>query len=340
MVILGIETSCDETAAAVVRDDRVILSNVLVSQVVSHQPHGGVVPEKAARAHLDLLAPIIEQALKDANITLDDLDGIAVTAGPGLIGGVLVGVMMAKAMAAAKKLPFIAVNHLEGHALTGRLTHDLPFPFLLLLISGGHCQFLEVAGVGQYRLLGTTIDDAVGEAFDKVARVFGLSYPGGPALEKLAQSGNGKRFDLPRPLKGRVGCDLSFSGLKTAVRLAAEKYAPLSLQDQADLAASFQEAVADCLEERATKAIRMLQSPVRHFVVAGGVAANVALRERLSRLCASHGLTFVAPPLELCTDNAAMIAWVGIEKLRLGQQDSLDFNPRPRWPLADGHRYS
>lgn len=339
MIILGIETSCDETAAAVVRDDRTILSNVLVSQIPSHQPHGGVVPEKAARAHLDLLPPLIEQALQGASVTLDDLDGIAVTGGPGLIGGVLVGVMTAKAIAAAKKLPFIAVNHLEGHALTGRLTHDLPFPFLLLLISGGHCQFLEVAGVGQYRLLGSTIDDAVGEAFDKVARIFGLGYPGGPALEKLAQSGNGKRFDLPRPLKGREGCDLSFSGLKTAVRLAAEKHAPLSLQDQADLAASFQEAVADCLEERATQAFRMLQEPVKHFVVAGGVAANAALRERLSSLCAFHGLTFVAPPLELCTDNAAMIAWVGIEKLRLGQQDTLDFNPRPRWPLSSlsGH---
>jgi len=333
MIILGIETSCDETAAAVVRDDRTILSNVLVSQIPSHQPYGGVVPEKAARAHLDFLQPIIEQALQEADVTLDSLDGIAVTAGPGLIGGVLVGVMIAKAIAAAQKIPFIAVNHLEGHALTGRLTDDVPFPFLLLLISGGHCQFLEVTGVGQYRLLGATIDDAVGEAFDKVARIFGLSYPGGPALENLARSGNGKRFDLPRPLKGRPGCDLSFSGLKTAVRLVAEKHTPLSPQDKADLAASFQEAVADCLEERAQKAFQMLHNPVTHFVVAGGVAANAMLRTRLSVLCAFEGFTFVAPPLELCTDNAAMIAWVGIEKLRLGQQDDLNFIPRPRWPL-------
>jgi N6-L-threonylcarbamoyladenine synthase len=334
MIILGIETSCDETAAAIVRDDRTILSNVLISQIAGHQPYGGVVPEKAARAHLDHLQPIIEQALTDANVTLNDLDGIAVTAGPGLIGGVLVGVMTAKAIAAAKDLPFIAVNHLEGHALTGRLTHDLPFPFLLLLISGGHCQFLEVTGVGQYRLLGSTMDDAVGEAFDKVARIFGLSYPGGPALEKLALTGDPKRFDLPRPLKGRQGCDFSFSGLKTAVRLVAEKHTPLSPQDKADLAASFQNAVADCLEDRAIHALKMLQTTVQHLVVAGGVAANESIRSRLSALCAVHGLTFVAPPLDLCTDNAAMIAWVGIEKLRLGQQDTLDFAPVPRWPLC------
>jgi N6-L-threonylcarbamoyladenine synthase len=334
MLILGIETSCDETAAAIVRDDRTILANVLVSQIPGHQPYGGVVPEKAARAHLDHLQPIIKQALNDAEVTLDDLDGIAVTAGPGLIGGVLVGVMTAKAMAAAKKLPFIAVNHLEGHALTGRLTHDLPFPFLLLLISGGHCQFLEVMGVGQYRLLGTTIDDAVGEAFDKVARIFGLDYPGGPALERLAKAGDGKRFALPRPLKGRQGCDFSFSGLKTAVRMVAEKHTPLSPQDKADLAASFQEAVADCLEERAINAFQMLQNPIQHFVVAGGVAANKALRLRLSTLCSAHGFTFVAPPVGLCTDNAAMIAWVGIEKLRLGQQNDLNFIPVPRWPLC------
>lgn len=333
MIILGIETSCDETAAAIVRDDRTILSNVLSSQIPNHQPYGGVVPETAARAHLSHLQPLIEQALQEASITLDDLDGIAVTAGPGLIGGVLVGVMTAKAIAAAKNIPFLAVNHLEAHALTGRLTHDLPFPFLLLLISGGHCQFLEVTGVGRYRLLGTTIDDAVGEAFDKVARIFGLPYPGGPALEKLALSGNGKRFALPRPLKGRTGCDLSFSGLKTAVRMVAERHTPLSPQDKADLAASFQEAVIDCLEERALKAFQMLQEPCRHFVVGGGVAANATLRLRLSSLCATHKFIFIAPPIALCTDNAAMVAWAGIEKLRLGQQDGLNFVPLPRWPL-------
>lgn len=334
MIVLGIETSCDETAAAIVRDDRTILSNVLVSQIPGHQPYGGVVPEKAARAHLDHLQPIIEQALQEAKVSLADLDGVAVTAGPGLIGGVLVGVMTAKAIAGAKNLPFMAINHLEGHALTARLTHNLPFPFLLLLISGGHSQFLEVAGVGRYRLLGSTIDDAVGEAFDKVARLFGLTYPGGPALEKLALTGNGKRFDLPRPLRGRPGCDFSFSGLKTAVRMVAEKHTPLSSQDKADLAASFQEAVADCLEERAKNALRILHKPVQHFVVAGGVAANTRLRERLSTLCDVHEVKFVAPPVALCTDNAAMIAWVGIEKLRLGLKDDLDFVPRPRWPLC------
>ncbi len=228
----------------------------------------------------------------------------------------------------------MAVNHLEGHALTVRLTHDLPFPFLLLLISGGHSQFLEVTGVGRYRLLGSTIDDAVGEAFDKVAGLFGLNYPGGPALEKLALTGNGKRFDLPRPLKGRPGCDFSFSGLKTAVRMMAEKHTPLSLQDKADLAASFQEAVADCLGERTKNAFQMLQEPAQHFVVAGGVAANAALRARFSSLCNVHGFQFVAPPIGLCTDNAAMIAWVGIEKLKLGYKDDLHFVPRPRWPLC------
>lgn len=334
MLVLGIETSCDETAAAVVRDDRTILSSVLVSQVPGHQPYGGVVPERAARAHLDHLPSIITQALGEANVTLDTLDGIAVTAGPGLIGGVLVGVMTAKSIAAAKNLPIVAVNHLEGHALTGRLTHDLPFPFLLLLMSGGHCQFLEVTGVGHYRLLGSTIDDAVGEAFDKTARIFGLDYPGGPAVEKLAQTGNSQRFSLPRPLRGRPGCDLSFAGLKTAVRVMAEKHTPLSAQDKADLAASFQEAVADCLEDRAQNAFEMLSQPVRHFVVGGGVAANRTLRLRLSALCDTHGYTFIAPPLELCTDNAAMIAWAGIEKLRLGQRDALDFVPLPRWPLS------
>lgn len=334
MIVLGIETSCDETAAAIVRDDRTILSNVLVSQISSHKIYGGVVPEKAARAHLDHLQPVIQQALKEANVTLGDLNGIAVTAGPGLIGGVLVGVMTAKSIAAAHNLPFIAVNHLEGHALTGRLTHDLPFPFLLLLISGGHCQFLEVSGVGQYRLLGTTIDDAVGEAFDKVARVFGLTYPGGPALEKLALTGKSQRFQLPRPLKGRTGCDLSFSGLKTAVRLIAEQQTPLSEQDKADLAAGFQDAVADCLEDRAKQAVKMLEHPVQHFVIAGGVAANSVIRDRLARLSLAHNMTFIAPPANLCTDNAAMVAWVGIERLKLGHQDSLNIAPVPRWPLC------
>jgi len=310
MIVLGIETSCDETAVALVQDNRTILSNVLNSQIPDHQPYGGVVPEKAARAHLACLPSLIRQAFDKAGVTWDDISGIAATSGPGLIGGLLVGVMTAKAMAAAKNLPF-----------------------LLLLISGGHCQFLEVTGVGQYRLLGATIDDAVGEAFDKVARIIGLPYPGGPALEKLAQDGNSKRFVLPRPLKGRNGCDFSFAGLKTAARIVAEKHAPLSFQDKVDLAASFQEAVVDCLEERTCHAFQMLQHSIQHLVVAGGVAANSALRVRLSNLCMAHGFAFIAPPLELCTDNAAMIAWAGIERLKLGYQDGLDFAPRPRWPL-------
>jgi N6-L-threonylcarbamoyladenine synthase len=333
MLILGIETSCDETAAAVVRDDKTILSNILVSQVSLHQPYGGVVPEKAARSHLESLQPIISKALKEAEVTLNDLDGVAATAGPGLIGGVLVGVMTGKALAASTKIPFIAVNHLEGHALTGRLTHDLPFPFLLLLISGGHCQFLEVSGIGHYRLLGATIDDAAGEAFDKVARVLDLDYPGGPAIEKLAKSGKGNRFLFPRPLKGRPGCNFSFSGLKTAVRLQTQKLLPLRLEDKADLAAGFQEALFDCISERTYNAFKMISQPVKHFVVGGGVAANEALRLRLSSVCSIHNVAFIAPPPELCTDNAAMIAWAGIEKLRTGHTDDLDFIPRPRWPL-------
>lgn len=334
MIILGIETSCDETAAAIVDSDRRILSSVTLSQIKQHEAYGGVVPEIAARAHQDLLGSIIQEALKKANCALNDMDGIAVTAGPGLIGGVLVGVMTAKAMAAAANLPYIAVNHLEGHALTVRLTDNLPFPYLLLLASGGHCQFLEVLGVGNYRYLGGTIDDAAGEAFDKIAKLMGLDYPGGPALEKMAKEGDSNRFDLPRPLKGRDGCDLSFSGLKTATRILMEKNDPLSGQDKADMAASFQAAIADCLVDRSYKALEMVTSPLKNFVISGGVAANQYIRSRIQQVCQDRGVTFTAPPLSLCTDNAAMIAWVGVERLQLGLVDSLDFTPRPRWPLA------
>ncbi len=336
MKLLGIETSCDETAASVVQDSTDlsarILSNVVLSQIDEHEPYGGVVPEIAARAHLHYLQNIIKQAIIEAKTTLEELDAIAVTGGPGLIGGVLVGVMMAKALAMALQKPFIAVNHLEGHALTPRLSHDIKFPYLLLLASGGHCQFLEVLGVGQYKRLGTTIDDAAGEAFDKVAKLMNIDYPGGPAMERLAKTGNPDRFSLPRPLKGREGCDLSFSGLKTAARVLIQKQ-EMSTQDTADMCASFQKAVAESLAERAEHAIKMTSSEITHFVVSGGVAANQTIRHYLTEVSTANGLEFIAPPLKLCTDNAAMIAWVGLEKFKLGQIDDLSFAPRTRWPL-------
>ena len=338
MLVLGIETSCDETAAAVVSDDRVIRSNIVLSQLDEHRPYGGVVPEIAARAHLVHLNGLVRRALADAGTALARLDAVAATGGPGLIGGIMVGVMTAKAIAAARGLPFLAVNHLEGHALTARLTDDLDFPYLLLLVSGGHCQLVTVAGVGAYRRLGTTIDDAAGEAFDKVAKLLGLGYPGGPQIEREARGGDPGRVDLPRPMVGRDGCDFSFSGLKTAVRrrVDALPLGPLRRRDVADLAAGFQAAVGDCLVDRTRNAVAQFRRAHRSggaLVVAGGVAANQALRDRLGALAADCGLPFVAPPQALCTDNAAMIAWAGLERLRLGRTDTLDFAPRPRWPL-------
>ena len=341
MIVLGIETSCDETAAAVVADDRSILSNVVLSQLDEHRPYGGVVPEIAARAHLDYLDGIIRQALEEAGIELSALDGIAATGGPGLIGGVMVGVMTAKAIAAVHNLPFLAVNHLEGHALTARLTDDVDFPYLLLLVSGGHCQLLAVEDVGAYVRLGGTIDDAIGEAFDKTAKLLGLGYPGGPAVEAAAAVGDAKRFSLPRPLSGRPGCDFSFSGLKTAVRNAAAKISDdaLSATDAADLAASFQAAVGDVLVDRCNNALdafaHMHPRAVPPLVVAGGVAANLHLRACLGALCERRQTRLVAPPPAMCTDNAAMIAWTGLEHLRRGEIDGLDFAPRPRWPLDE-----
>lgn len=340
MLVLGIETSCDETAAAVVSDEPpYIRSNVIFSQTAEHRPYGGIVPEVAARAHLDHLDPVIEQALAEAGVGFGDLSAVAATGGPGLIGGVIVGVMEAKAIAFARKLPFIAVNHLEGHALSARLIAEVPFPYLLLLASGGHCQLLIVEGVGRYRRLGTTIDDAAGEAFDKGAKLLGLGYPGGPAIERAAKTGNAARFPLPRPMAGRQGCDFSFSGLKTALRLAVERCADnraLPSQDAADLAASFQAAIIDSLADRTANAIAEFQD--RHpegntLVLAGGVAANRMLRARLTALAEDSGLDFVAPPPLLCTDNGAMIAWAGIERMKLGLTDRFDFAPRPRWPL-------
>jgi N6-L-threonylcarbamoyladenine synthase len=337
MIVLGIETSCDETAAAIVTDRREILADLVRSQVAAHAPYGGIVPEIAARAHLDHLDSLIKEALVRAQVGLGDLNGIAATAGPGLIGGLIVGVMTGKAIAAARGLPFAAVNHLEGHALSPRLIGEVPFPYLLLLVSGGHCQLLIAEGIGRYQRLGTTIDDAVGEAFDKAAKMMGLSYPGGPEIERMAQQGDPSRFDLPRPLLGAKDCHFSFSGLKTALRRTiADLPQPLAARDVADLAASFQAAVADVIADRCDHAIdafRRRYPKGDTLVVAGGVAANQMLRRRLEGLCATWSMRLVAPPQRLCTDNAAMIAWAGIERLRLGMTDPLDFAPRPRWPL-------
>jgi N6-L-threonylcarbamoyladenine synthase len=341
MIVLGIETSCDETAAALVDDGRRIHANLILSQLDEHRPYGGIVPEIAARAHLDHLDSLVERALAEAGLDCGGLDGVAATAGPGLIGGVFVGVMTAKAIAAARGLPFLAINHLEGHALSVRLVTDVPFPYLLLLVSGGHCQLVAVEGVGRYRRLGGTVDDAVGEAFDKTAKLLDLGYPGGPAVEGAAKGGDPARFDLPRPMLGRAGCDFSFSGLKTAVRHAAagvtrQADGRLGASDAADLAASFQAAVGDVLADRCARALDMFRAGYGQagpLVVAGGVAANRALRTRLTGVAAAAGAEMIAPPRELCTDNAAMIAWAGVERLRLGLGDPLDFAARPRWPL-------
>ena len=333
MIVLGIETSCDETAAALVAEDRTILSNIVLSQTEEHRPFGGIVPEIAARSHLDHVDRIVARAMAEAGIGFHDLSGVAATAGPGLIGGVLVGVMAGKAIAAVHRLPFLAVNHLEGHALTLRLTHGVEFPYLLLLVSGGHCQLLAVEGVGRHRRLGTTVDDALGEAFDKVAKMLGLGYPGGPAVERLAASGDPARFSLPRPLWKKPGCHFSFSGLKTAVRQALEGLGRVpNDRDKADLCAGFQAAAGDVLVDRCRNALGLFRDRYGQdgpLAVAGGVAANRALRSRLDAL----GVAVLAPPLGLCTDNGAMIAWTGLERLRLGLTDGLDFKPRPRWPL-------
>jgi N6-L-threonylcarbamoyladenine synthase len=336
MLILGIETSCDETAAAVVSGDRKILSNIVMSQITEHVPYGGVVPEIAARAHIDHVDAIVERALAKADTKLSNMDAIAVTGGPGLIGGVIVGVMMGKALASVSGKPFIAVNHLEGHALTARLTNDVSFPFLLLLISGGHCQFLIVRGVGQYEKLGGTIDDALGEAYDKTAKMLGLGYPGGPAVEALAKTGDPKAFPFSIPMKNRDDCNLSFSGLKTAVRMQVAKLNDITDQQKADICASFQYVAGEHVVERLRRALGIFKKhypEAKHFVLAGGVAANHYLRGRLESVTQEFGLQLVAPPVALCTDNAAMIAWAGIERLKLGLIDGMDFEPRARWPL-------
>jgi N6-L-threonylcarbamoyladenine synthase len=328
-IILGLESSCDETAAALVRSDRTILAHALAGQEDHHRAFGGVVPEIAARAHAELMTPLVETALADAGMTLDDVDAIAATAGPGLIGGVMVGLVTAKALAMAAGKPLIAVNHLEGHALSPRLIDaDLDFPYLLLLVSGGHCQLLRVNGVGEYDRLATTIDDAVGEAFDKSAKILGLGFPGGPAVEKAAKQGNARAVQLPRPLKGADEPHFSFAGLKSALLRAHEsdQYA------SEDIAASFQQAVVDCLEDRLEYSLARIE-PLSALVVAGGVAANDAIRAMLKSLADRHGMRFVAPPHWLCTDNGAMIAWAGVERFAAGLTDGLDVAARPRWPL-------
>jgi N6-L-threonylcarbamoyladenine synthase len=340
MDIIGIETTCDETAAAVVRRSAdgkgKILSNVVLSQVGEHAEFGGVVPEIAARAHVEILDRVIAKAMHEAKVSFRNVDGIAAAAGPGLIGGVIVGLTTAKAIALAHNKPLIAVNHLEGHALTARLTDAVAFPYCLFLASCGHTQILGVRGVGDYLRLGGTVDDAIGEAFDKTAKLLGLGYPGGPLVEKEAASGDPERFALPRPMAGRRDADFSLSGLKTALRLEAEKVAPLSDQDVADLCASFQQAVVDVVRDRLRSGLTMFRVRVgtpTALVCAGGVAANQAIRKVLHRVAFEVGTELVAPPPALCTDNGAMIAWAGAERLALHLTDPLDVAPRARWPL-------
>jgi N6-L-threonylcarbamoyladenine synthase len=329
--VLGIESSCDETAAAIVSGDRRIIAQRIASQDEAHRPYGGVVPEIAARAHAERLAPLIAAVLDDAGMSLSDVDAVAATAGPGLIGGVMVGLVTAKALAMASDKPLIAVNHLEGHALSPRLADpSLEFPYLLLLVSGGHCQLLRVEGVGRYGRLATTIDDALGEAFDKTAKILGLGFPGGPAVERLAREGDAEAVQLPRPLFGSKEPHFSFAGLKSAVLRAKQADA----HHDADIAAAFQQAAIDCVLDRTRRALDVT-GEVTALVVAGGVAANAAVRGALEALAGEHGLAFVAPPLALCTDNAAMIAWAGLERMGLAgfASDPLDFVARPRWPL-------
>lgn len=336
--ILGIESSCDETAASVVRSDKTIQSNVIHSQR-DHDIYGGVVPEIASRAHISYMTDVVEAALREAKCALADVDAIAVTAGPGLIGGVIVGVMTAKALASAANKPFLAVNHLEGHALSVRLTEDAPFPYLLLLVSGGHCQLLIVRGVGRYDVLGETLDDALGEAFDKTAKMLKLGYPGGPAVEAMARKGNPNALKLPIPLHRKGGCDFSFSGLKTAVRLAIVENTlpPTEGGIIADICASFQQAATLSVLERLEAAFAECEQrgiEPSCLVVAGGVAANGYIKTALMHVAHAHGTTLIAPPPVLCTDNAAMIAWAGLERFALGESDGLDFEPKARWPLT------
>jgi N6-L-threonylcarbamoyladenine synthase len=342
MVVLGIETTCDETAAAVVEGDGSgpgkILSNIVLSQIKEHAAFGGVVPEIAARAHVEALDHIIDRAMMEAGAKFSTIDGVAAAAGPGLIGGVIVGLTTAKAIALVSGKPLMAINHLEAHALTARLTAAVAFPYCLFLASGGHTQIVAVRGIGDYVLLGTTQDDAIGEAFDKTAKLLGLGFPGGPQVEKEAARGDATRFALPRPMHGRPEPDFSLSGLKTALRLEAEKVAPLSDQDVAVLCASFQQAVVEVVGDRLRAGMKQFRDKfgtTSTLVAAGGVAANEAIRKVLQRVAFEAGIKLVVPPAELCTDNGAMIAWAGAERLALGLTDPLDTAPRARWPLGE-----
>jgi N6-L-threonylcarbamoyladenine synthase len=342
MIVLGIETTCDETAAAVVERLETgqgrILSNVVLSQVSEHAAFGGVVPEIAARAHVEMLDYIIAKAMAQAQRKFTEIDGVAAAAGPGLIGGVIVGLTTAKAIALVNEKPLLAINHLEAHALTARLTDGIAFPYCLFLASGGHTQILAVLGVGNYVRLGSTVDDAIGEAFDKTAKLLGLGYPGGPLVEKEAASGNPQRFTLPRPMAGKPNADFSLSGLKTALRLEAEKIAPISDEDVRDLCASFQQAIVDVTADRLRTGMKLFRerygTPTA-LVAAGGVAANQAIRKTLHRIAFEVGTALTVPPPELCTDNGAMIAWAGAERLALGLTDTLDTPPHARWPLSE-----
>jgi len=340
MLVLGIETTCDETAAAVVRRDEdgraEILSNVVLSQADEHAAYGGVVPEIAARAHVEIIDHVIAKSMIDAHVGLQELDGIAAAAGPGLIGGVIVGLTTAKAIALVAEKPLVAVNHLEAHALTARLTDAIDFPYCLFLASGGHTQIVAVREVGDYVRLGTTVDDAIGEAYDKIAKLLGLGYPGGPEVERQALRGDPQRFALPRPMLGRTVPDFSLSGLKTALRLEAEKIAPLSELDVADLCAAFQAAIVDVIDDRLIAGVRAFRERFGHptaLVAAGGVAANRAIRSALERVAFGARIPLVVPPAELCTDNGAIIAWAGAERLARGLTDTLEASPRARWPL-------
>jgi N6-L-threonylcarbamoyladenine synthase len=339
MKVLGIETSCDETAASIVNDNREILSNVIVSQIEEHKKFGGVVPEIASRSHLLYLQKTVAKALIDANCKLKDVDAIAVTSGPGLIGGLLVGIMFAKGLSFSSNKPLLGINHLEGHALTARLTNkEVTFPYLMLLVSGGHCQILLVENVAKYKKLGGTLDDAVGEAFDKVAKMLGLDYPGGPIVEKLALNGKELAYNLPLAMKGRQGCDFSFSGLKTAVRLIIEKE-ELNPEVISNICASFQKAVAEIIIDRLNNAIKsIVHLKINQLIIAGGVAANQYLLNKISDSMLKKGFVTIAPPIKLCTDNGAMIAWAGLERFRLGLIDNLNIAPYPRWPLEQLYR--
>ncbi|MBO7537246.1 MAG: tRNA (adenosine(37)-N6)-threonylcarbamoyltransferase complex transferase subunit TsaD [Alphaproteobacteria bacterium] len=334
MYVLGIESSCDETAAAIVSDRKEILSNIIYSQIEEHKPYNGVVPEVAARAHLEKINVVVAKALDDANLSLDNIAAIAGTCGPGLIGGVIVGATFAKSLSFAKKVPFIAVNHIEAHALSVRLTEEVEFPYLLILASGGHCQICVVHDIDNFQILGRTLDDSVGESFDKVSKLLDFGYPGGPIIEKLYHEGNSDKFSLPKPMCSRGNCDFSFSGLKTAVLNASQKCN--SLQDKKDLAASFQKTVAEVMSFKMKQALNFCSDQkieINAAVISGGVAANLVIRERLQKTCDS--VQFLVPPVKFCTDNGAMIAWLGVEKFKRNRFDHLDFQPRPRWPLGE-----